>query len=406
MDGGTDSAWRRLNAALFKLEQVLSSIDHIASANFPHGDAEIAIQKIRAYFEDKRKSIRSIPRSEGVAVDDLQEYLRETRDEVRKYTKYLGIILRSTNVRNSFEVYHPLKRLSQRAVADDTRLIISSEWEFTPFTYPMNVSTLPNFIIVGTPATESQNLLVMPLAGHEIGHSVWKSLEDRATLEASLRSKCEEYVKSNKEKFSTASSQKIEVVIIPAISIPLLAKAEEVFCDIVGLHIFGTSYFYAFEYFLAPGVNYSTREYPPSIQRLRVLIKYAKRYNIEIPDDILDSWNQEEETTSDTPNYYEFADLILNCCLVEIFDACEKTLINRDITKPDNEVVSEIEAAFRRGEPYGTKAKLSEVINALWRVAKQRNITTKKGVEATFIDIEIALKTIEISEYYSRLEEN
>lgn len=405
MDGGTNSAWRRLNAALFKLEQVLNSIDRIAGANFPHGDSETALRIIRGYFEEKRKSIRSLPRQEETAVDVLQEYLRETRDEVRRYTKYLGIILRSTNLRNNFEVYHPLKRLAQKAVSKNTRLIISSEWEFTPFTYPMNLSALPNFIIVGTPATESLNLLVMPLAGHEIGHSVWSRLPNRTKFETDLRDECAAYVGANMHLFPDADARKVELVIVPRISTHLLSKAEEVFCDLVGLHMFGESYFYAFEYFLAPGVNKSTAVYPPSIQRLKSLVAYADKLGIAYPEDIVDTWNREKEPAADEPTPFELADVVLDNCLNKLIRLCKARMANRKITLPDVSVVDQIEAAFVRGEPYGSKAKLSETINALWRVAKRRNITKQAEIDATFMDIELALKTIEVAEYYSRLEE-
>lgn len=405
MDGSTDGAWRRLNAALFKLEQFLSSIDSIAASDFPHADSEIALHQIRKHFEAKRSSIRSIPRGKDTAVDDLQEWLRDVRDEVRDYTKWLGIILRSTNIRNSFEIYYPLKRLAQKAVSKDTRLIFSSEWEFTPFTYPMNVAALPDFIIVGAPATESQNLLVVPLAGHEIGHSVWKNIKARPALKNDFEEKCRGFVDKNRSRFPSQRFEKKEVFIIPIITAHLLDKAEEVFCDLVGLQMFGESYFYAFEYFMAPGINKSTPKYPPSLQRIRALVAYAERRKITIPKDLLSSWNQDVEPVTGGPMPYEYADEILDDCLSTLIELCETTLDTREVITPNEKVIDAIDAAFRRGEPYGSKAKLSETINALWRIAREADASKPKGRSTIYFGIEVALKTIEVSEYFSRLEE-
>src|SRR4051812_25114337 len=59
-----------------------------------------------------------------------------------------------------------------------------------PFTYPFVFSELPNFVLIGLPASESDNPLIIPLAGHELGHSVWKiyDLSRRFTpaIEASI----------------------------------------------------------------------------------------------------------------------------------------------------------------------------------------------------------------------------
>src|SRR3546814_8743121 len=78
----------------------------------------------------------------------------------------------------------PIKRLVETAVSPDARLIMSSEWKFVPFTYPMTLDWLPGFALVGGPAPESDNVLIVPLAGHEIGHSAWRSKQLKDQLMA------------------------------------------------------------------------------------------------------------------------------------------------------------------------------------------------------------------------------
>ena len=51
------------------------------------------------------------------------------------YVPLLGLILRSTNTRNAFEAYAPLLRLARKILGKDTKLIISSEWDYSPYVY-------------------------------------------------------------------------------------------------------------------------------------------------------------------------------------------------------------------------------------------------------------------------------
>jgi hypothetical protein len=71
-------------------------------------------------------------------------------------------------------MYVPFLDICKSLVGDKARLILSSEWEYVPYTYPQNLNELPEFIVIGLPASESDNILVFPAAGHELGHSLWR----------------------------------------------------------------------------------------------------------------------------------------------------------------------------------------------------------------------------------------
>ena len=103
--------------------------------------------------------------------------------KLQTYLPLLGFILRSTNVRNAFEAYPPLLRLARRLLGADTQLILSSEWDFIPVIYH-SIRALPKYVLIGFPAPESSNPLLIPLAGHELGHSVWKSPENQPIRES------------------------------------------------------------------------------------------------------------------------------------------------------------------------------------------------------------------------------
>ena len=56
----------------------------------------------------------------------------------------------------------------------NAKLIISFEWDYIPFTYPQSHPSLPSFVIIGLPVSEASNALVLPVIGHELGHSLWR----------------------------------------------------------------------------------------------------------------------------------------------------------------------------------------------------------------------------------------
>jgi hypothetical protein len=87
---------------------------------------------------------------------------------ISRFHSLLRFVLRSTNVRNAFELFDPLLRMSQKLIGKDTKLILSSEWSFSPFTYVGVFPELPGFVFIGIPASESGNALIIPAAGHEL----------------------------------------------------------------------------------------------------------------------------------------------------------------------------------------------------------------------------------------------
>lgn len=140
-------------------------------SDFPYAQSREALGRIRDLFKDCRNRILQLPPDK--ALDIVKAMCGEVLTTLFRYLPLLGFILRSTNVRNAFELYGPLLRLARRIVSSTTQLILSSEWRmYSPFTY-LRIPALPEFVLIGFPAPESANPLLLPLAGHELGHTVW-----------------------------------------------------------------------------------------------------------------------------------------------------------------------------------------------------------------------------------------
>lgn len=162
---------------LTKLDKLEHQITIARLADYSYPDGLAALELLQSRTKRMRQQIL-----------DADSYSAATRTAIHREANFLivrvayivGMIVRSTSVRNAFELYVPFLDLCKALVGQDARLLISSEWQYVPFTHPQSLAELPDFIIIGLPAPESDNVLVFPAAGHELGHSVWskKALMD------------------------------------------------------------------------------------------------------------------------------------------------------------------------------------------------------------------------------------
>ena len=153
-----------------RVHAFLKQVDFLKGSEFPYNSSKTALDRIERVFKKhlralERLSDRSDPYTAKKACTAVLAALFE-------YLPYLGFILRSTNVRNGFEVYGPLLQLARKVLGSSTSLILSSEWDYSPYTF-FGIYSLRNFILIGLPAPESANPLLLPLAGHELGHAIW-----------------------------------------------------------------------------------------------------------------------------------------------------------------------------------------------------------------------------------------
>lgn len=152
-----------------RLKGVLEEIGRLKESEFPYQHSQDALDRIEKLFISHKTRLESLAPDKKPAI--VQQFCSAALTDLFKYLSFLGFILRSTNVRNAFEVYGPLLRLSRKVLGLDTKQILSSEWEYSPFTY-RPIAELPGFVLIGFPAPESSNPLLIPLAGHELGHTI------------------------------------------------------------------------------------------------------------------------------------------------------------------------------------------------------------------------------------------
>lgn len=152
---------------LDKFEEQIRSVER---SEFLPASTYAALQCINGEVE----SLRSVL-TEAAAVNGaqyLQQKVITITQKIFNFTNYLGILLRSTNLRNSFEAYFSFEEMALALVGKPNRLILSSEWDAIPFYIPSPPAALEDFVIIGLPAFASRNSLLLPLAAHELSHAV------------------------------------------------------------------------------------------------------------------------------------------------------------------------------------------------------------------------------------------
>jgi len=243
-----------------RVNAFLDEITKLKASDFPYPHSQQALILIEEVFRAFLDHVEKLDEA-----SDPQTIRAACIAEVSglfDYLPILGFILRSTNIRNAFETYGPVLRLCQKILGPNTKLLISSEWEYSPFTYA-RVTHLPNFVLIGLPAHESSNPLLLPLAGHELGHTIWADRNILSKFAQSIEKSIVDEITGGRwndfqqlhpdttEKSSVTDDFIVRQTWLPAADWAA-RQAEETFCDLIGLRIFGESYLQAFAYLLSP----------------------------------------------------------------------------------------------------------------------------------------------------------
>lgn len=404
----------RLSSARRRIAAFIEQIDILAASSFPHDDGQKALAAIRVHCKELESDL-DLP--DGVRTDVIDQLCLTLLDKVDNFTAILGFILRSTNVRNPFELHYAVKELIKRTLGEDVSLLISSEWSYVPFTYPMNADQLPGSILIGTPAPESGNPLLIPLAGHEVGHSAWRVyafgpryaplVSDAVTQELDRNAK----VMSALEKAQPMGALDKERI-VDQCSDHIMQQLEEVFCDLFGLFLFGPAFIAAFDYLLGPGGYNRTLDYPSDQQRMVFLAAAASDQQIELDPEMVDVWTVAQPLKADRAEA-EVIDAVMGQLVPQMQQDLFATIGRSGARPPKADVIDNVLDAYRRGEPYPERVELGESVSAGWKRLRQLDVETFDGKDhaerernrarSYKVLADLVLKTVEVAEYHDRV---
>jgi hypothetical protein len=412
MDITIDHARKRIAA-------IRAEIERLKQSEFPYTHPRDALDLLEKMFMHQQTVLEKV--SPTAPANVILNACSTSVYQLFIYVPILGFILRSTNVRNAFEAYAPLLRLTRSILGSNTKLIISSEWAYSPHVY-QSITELPGFVLIGLPAPESANPLLIPLAGHELGHAMWKS-EGLATKfgkqieDAILKEITEKRWKEYEDAFPQVKKEHYLANDILARPIWLtsytwaLRQVEEIFCDFFGIRLFSEAYLSAFEYLIAPGFpGERTALYPNIERRISHLMAAAKELSVAVEPGFASRFKAEDEPRETTTKLLVSTADAVSAALVpalikEIVDiaACKK-IPQRDAGK-----VEEIGAGFSKIIPTAKAFCITDIVNAGWICYLNADLWTKfqqiKEENRGRVLKDLMLKSLEVSETYERLRE-
>ncbi len=353
-----------------RVKEFLREVSRVGESEFPYDQSKEALTKLRRIFKAR---LRLLAQYDGQSDPGLvKDQCAIVWNYLWNYLPLLGFILRSTNVRNSFEIHAPLLRLARRVLEPNeqykdckTKLVLSSEWDYSPLIYS-NIKHIKNFVLMGIPAPESSNPLLLPLAGHELGHLLWS----KENLYDQLYPKAENLVIDEithdlgrfQTVFGLMGKTEVDVTSDPDL-VPLytpsirwlLAQAEESFCDFVGLRIFGWSYLKAHSYLLAPKLSMARSErYPNIATRAKNLEKASNSYKVELEPGFASMFEDDEEPFVASPDLYRLsiADKSLDNLIDELITEANELITAVGISPPTEEILNKILSKYKNVVPY------------------------------------------------------
>jgi len=401
-----------------KLNNVGRTMENLLEGDFPLSSGKTALQRLAKVFAELG---RKLDRARNLNDDSSEKQIAALINvKTIQVLPILGFILRSTNVRNSFELLDPLQVIANAILQGNPQLLLSSEWDYVPFAYPQSLEDLKSFVLIGMPASETSNALLVPLAGHELGHAVWRNRGLGGGAHTTLQYRCEELFRTpkNMEDFSKyfpeykpndiVGKEFLPESIAVAVEDAVL-QAEELFCDMFAYSLFGQSYVHAFTYILAPGLGrMSGTKYPSHKTRIDVLRKIAGAEGDTLPD--VKTLKFSEEVPRSNPRE-RFILRMTETSVAEITDGLwtlvSDLIAKGKITRPNNALANKHLKEFRLGIPASAPNSLGDIINAGWMLYRelQSDGTAKDIMTRRVADLnEMILKTVEVLEFRRRVE--
>jgi len=117
--------------ASLKMEAVLDLIYRLKDTDFPYSHSKDALYKVESVFKELQQNLgKAEARGDNLLIRTICTRILE---QIFRFLPVIGFILRSTNVRNAFEVHGPLLRMSKKLLGPETKLLVSSEWDYSPY---------------------------------------------------------------------------------------------------------------------------------------------------------------------------------------------------------------------------------------------------------------------------------
>lgn len=401
-------AKQRYDAAILEIERLKQS-------EFPYPHIRDALLQLETVFRNQRTQLDKLTSKSTPAI--AKNACSQSLGYLFNYTPFLGFILRATNVRNAFELYAPVIRLARKLLGDTTKLLLSSEWDYSPFVY-LPTSDLPDCVLIGVPAFESANPLLVSLAGHELGHNVWSQHDLGRQFDSKLRAEVLGAIKGKHwSDFQTCFPQAtlanlttdmfVQQAWLPAHAFAK-RQLEEVFCDMMGLRLFAEAYLHAFAYLLSPCIPGERTPLYPSIQtRVDYLLRASAQIGVTIPSGYADLFDTQPAPSSPvTRVLVAVADLAVEALADQTCTEAQSIADAQAAPKRSTDNIDEILRDLRMVMPADGTAALTDLVNAGWILFHEadfwKDVQQIRPEERNRVLNDLILKSCEVAEFIER----
>jgi len=405
-----------------KIRSALSLIAELEGVQFPHDDAPNALARLKNVLSNDFKDLDDLDDSADPSV--IRSNCVRSTSDIADTLEFLGFIVNSTSIRNSFEVHKSLLDIAKSLVHPQIKLLLSFEWDYVPFTYPLNFPYLSDFVVIGLPASEASNALILPAAGHELGHSIWRNERMTQVLKQAIQDTVKETI-VDRHWGDFLNHIDANIIRKPDDLDSLMGKdywaraynwslsqIEETFCDFVGLNIFGSAYLHAFSYLLAPRFgNIRAEVYPDLKTRARNIERAASKLHISALPEFVDRFDSQPPPFAKGQFSYlmlQVADQTLEQLFERVFDASKERCTNCGIEPPKEHEWVDIVQKLNSHVPASECKSLAHIINAGWSVSRDSTAMDKLlgADQRRLVTLnELLLKSIEVFEIENLLSE-
>ncbi len=311
-------------------------------------------------------------------------------------------------------------RLAKDLLGQQAKLVLSCEWEYSPYIYH-SVPQLPDFALLGLPASESGNPLLLPLAGHEFGHSLWAQGRLRDDVLPPVQTALIDNIRTqrwadHRRFYGIGDPAELTTTLLGNQSFVTaldwaLAQAEETFCDFLGLRIFGPSFAEAHVFLLTPAPG-GLREprYPNGQTRLGNLDFAAKAFGFAVRADLLNAVEDDQDPFTsqfEEANHYqlELADAALAAVLPDLCQKARDRAGNCAYPDDDSAAINRILDRFEVGVPASDIGSLPLILAAGWACLVNGAPVGRAADEPQRAELlrELVLKSLEILEVEDRV---
>lgn len=391
-----------------KVSAFLNDLKLLKELDFGYQHSKDALIAIQDIFELHLTYLNK-PKIDQYDPESIHRICATALSSLFNYLPLVGFIVRSTEPRNAFEVHDPLLTIAKQLLGKETKLVLSSEWNYSPYTYH-GVPSLENFVFIGLPAPESSNPLLVPLSGHELGHSIWPKTELMTEYSVKIDEHVTTIIQNHWDEcyifFPTVSKDDIDILNMThrhtweQAAAWALRQSIETFCDFVGVRLFGEAYLHSFAYLLAPSQEGSRPSTYPNLRvRAENLTKAANSYKFNVPEGFIEKFDKEVYSGKEAREVFllSVADKVLTYVVDELIDDA-KQLVSGDGLSFDNKEIKRIEETIEHCiVPASNTKSLAVIINAAWNLFNRddlwKNTNLDEPVQALH---EVILKNIEV----------